>query len=199
MESLETLLEVIYDSEHEIELRAAALWFLGRMQDTDVTEDLLQCLEDPEPMIRAAAARAIGDHGDLEAVKRLCAVLERDWSLEVVEAAAYALGQLGDERAVTPLLRILRDGTLTGDVRGMAAEQLGNLDDERSLKTLTRALADPAPKVRFWAAFALGEMRCADALPMLEQLAVMDHEVVPGWWSVGKAATDAVEKIHAAR
>jgi hypothetical protein len=49
--------------------------------------------------------------------------------------------------------------------------------------------------VRFSAAYALGYLRVDKALPHLERLAETDSTPVPGLWSVGKEAADAVASI----
>ncbi len=194
-DSGDAVVAIFRDEEAEPELRAIALWFIGRLREVNATEALLAMLSDLDPIVRAAAAHSLGDRGEAAAVDPLCAVLAADWSHRVVEAAAYALGQIGDPRAVTPLLRTLRDAGLSGEARGMAAEQLANLHDESTGAALTAALVDPTAKVRFWSAFALGEMGWHGALPILEQLAATDTEQVPGWWSVAKEAADAIDKI----
>ena len=49
-------------------------------------------------------------------------------------AAAEALGQLGDKRAVEPLIAALQDDV--ENVRQAAAEALGQLGDERAVEPL---------------------------------------------------------------
>lgn len=195
-DSEDAVIAIFCDEQAEQDLRAIALWFIGRMREVDATDALLATLADLDPIVRAAAAHSLGDRGEVAAVDELCSMLARDWSHAVVEAAAYALGQIGDPRSVPPLLRTLRDPGLSGEARGMAAEQLANINDESTGAALTAALVDPTAKVRFWSAFALGEMGYTEALPILEQLAATDNEQVPGWWSVSKEAADAVAKIQ---
>lgn len=55
-------------------------------------------------------------------------------------------------------------------------------------------LTDAAPEVRFWAAFSLGTMRARQARAALAGL-VDDDKVLPGWWSVGEEAADALDAI----
>ena len=57
------------------------------------------------------------------------------------------------------------------------------------------ALQAPEPEVRFWSAFALGQLRDRGALPALERLATTDRAVVPGWWAVTEEARDAITAI----
>ena len=47
----------------------------------------------------------------------------------------------------------------------MAAEALADLRDGRAVAPLLAALEDPAAEVRYWAAFALGELGDPQALP----------------------------------
>ena len=61
-------------------------------------------------------------------------------------AVTQALGQLGDERAVEPLIAILRDSD--SGVRVAAAQALGQLRDERAVEPLIVALED-------WTAFSV--------------------------------------------
>jgi hypothetical protein len=74
------------------------------------------------------------------------------------DAAAQALGQLGDARAVEPLLQAL--GDTDWNVRSAAAQALGQLGDARAVEPLAQVLGDarndPFGVARQWAAQALG-------------------------------------------
>jgi len=71
--------------------------------------------------------------------------------------AAWALGALDDQRAVTPLTGSLRD--TDERVREQAAWALGAIGDARALAGLTAALKDSASGVRRQAAWALGAIQ----------------------------------------
>lgn len=70
--------------------------------------------------------------------------------------AAVALGQLGDARAVEPLLEALTD--TEADVRVGVAGALGLLGDLSAVEPLIRALQDEDPGARAAAASALGQL-----------------------------------------
>jgi len=76
---------------------------------------------------------------------------------DVREAAADALGEIGDPRAVEPLIAALGDPD--GDVREAAAEALGTIGDPRAVGPLTAALKDPSGGVRQEAEKALARLR----------------------------------------
>ena len=79
--------------------------------------------------------------------------------------AAWALGALDDQRAVTPLLASLRDADQ--HVREQASWALGALDDGRAVAPLIVALRDASPAVRRQAAWALGAIDDATAVDAL--------------------------------
>jgi HEAT repeat protein len=68
--------------------------------------------------------------------------------------AAWALGALDDQRAVTPLIGSLRDDE--PNVREQAAWALGAIDDATAVDGLVAALTDTDAGVREQAAWALG-------------------------------------------
>jgi len=59
---------------------------------------------------------------------------------QVRQTAARALGEMGDERAVKSLIRVLNDSDEPRIVRRRAAEALGNIGDERAVAPLTKSL-----------------------------------------------------------
>ena len=73
------------------------------------------------------------------------------------EAAAEALGEIGDSRVVEPLVAAL--GDTDDDVREAAAEALGKIGDPRAVDPLTAALNDPDHDVRKEAEKALAKLR----------------------------------------
>jgi HEAT repeat protein len=80
------------------------------------------------PGLRKVDARA----DDLEVRKR--------------QHAAESLGELGDRRAVEPLLQALQDRGEESEVRAAAAEALGKLGDLRAVEGLLRAATERKEK-----------------------------------------------------
>ena len=66
-------------------------------------EGLVAALSDPDPFLRADAARALANWGDADSVPPLIAVL-KDSQLTARWAAIDALGSLRDPRAIAPLI-----------------------------------------------------------------------------------------------
>jgi HEAT repeat protein len=99
---------------------------------------------------------------------------------------------------------VLVDATRPGPVRGQVAEAVAeqlefsdHLDPARmdTEARLIDMLDDPSALVRFWCAFGLGKLRTTAAVPLLRKLKT-DTTSVPGWWTVGEEAADAIETIE---
>ena len=116
-------------------------------------------------------------------------------------AAAYAIGFLGNRRAIPALEKALANKAESRSVRSNAAEALAYLSSNGSIPLLTRQLGDPSKDVRFWCAFALGvagtldRRRAAVAVPSLRRL-LRDHRVVKGFWPVAREAEHAIARIE---
>lgn len=99
------------------------------------------------------------------AVEPLIAVLRTE-SWQVRRHAARALGQIGDTRAVKPLISsLLRDRRR--EVRKAAARSLGQLRDARAAEPLISALRDRVLAVREAAIAALAGMGDSRVVPQL--------------------------------
>jgi HEAT repeat protein len=90
--------------------------------------------------------------------------------------AAEALGDIGDKRAVEPLIKALSDGGQ--EVRESAARALGEIGDKRAVKPLIKALEDEDYSVRAIAAGALGNIGDKRAVePLIKALKDKDFNV----------------------
>ena len=106
------------------------------------------------------------------------------------EEAAEALGQIGDVRAVMPLIRALQDTNENEDFREVAADTLGNLRDARAVEPLIRTLEDASIHVRAAASKALGNIRDVRAVQHLIekiQWKFVDSEDESVWRAAAKA------------
>ncbi len=140
--------------------------------DFEMLVELLQ--EHPEPVIRRAAAAALGRLDDSRAVEPLATALLTDEDSEVRQESAKALRRLRDPEAVSPLIQsLLQDDDLS--VRAEAAAALGALEDERAGQALLETLqSDTSALVREAGAKALGRIRGSNPLAELDAARVDD-------------------------
>lgn len=192
--NLGELYETLSNNGSSNRARAAACWLVGWLGLTEARGSLFSRLEnDADSDVVWEAARALSNLPGT--ARRIEALLQTSNEPERMTAMVWALGNIGERRSVSPLIRILQDTSANPRLRGHAAEALGSCGDRAASQVLIEGLADAAPEVRFWSAFALGELGEERALPDLESLAESDHVRVPGWHSVAVEARDAVSKI----
>lgn len=127
----------------------------GRMADRE-TGTLLELLEFPDQRLRLRAQYALAERGAVTALGELLA----DTEAEVVTRlhALWGLGQIGAEAlAVAPGgLDALAGAPL--ELRAQAARVAGDADWRAVAPTLRAWLSDPSPRIRFFAAQALGSV-----------------------------------------
>ena len=175
----------------------AAAETLGKLGDVRAIAPLIEKLNDRSSTVRRAAAAALeridsswrGSEAARMAVPALLRRLSDD-DESVRWVAAEALGELGDARAVAPLIDRLNDDDY---VRGVASVALSKLGDARAVAPLIDRLADCDPTVRLVAAEALGKFGDAQAVaPLIDRL--VDNVGMYGT-TVREAATAALERI----
>lgn len=100
------LIEEVYHSD-DVQLRASAVYAMGRNCDTAWLTALLAEVTSPEAEIRYEAANACGELGADEAVPHLI-MRTKDEDDQVQEAAVRALGKIGSEEAKQTLNTLTR-------------------------------------------------------------------------------------------
>jgi len=227
--AVEPLIVALKDNDDLV--RSYAAEALGNIGDARAVEPLINSLKDNDSDVRESAAEALGNiewKPPTDYQKAVYLVAMRDWQecvkigADAVEPlivalkdnddlvrsyAAEALGNIGDPRAVEPLINVLKDDNKwwvrekaakalgeIGDaaidplivalkdndigVRENAAEALGEIGDARAVEPLMVALKDNDSRVRFSAAKALGEI--GDLRAVIQLIAALkdnDHLV----------------------
>ncbi len=182
-----------------------AIWWLRLFGRRLAVPPAIALLAHPDSAARSYAALVLGKLGGGRAIRALAEALSGYPDPETREQCAYGLAFSFDERAYEPLLAAYQDPAQPPAVRAQAAEGFANLlgySDRRRRRfrvaaaALIQGLRDPAPEVRFWSAFALGQMRGPAAVPELERLSATDEAMVTGWWTVNLEASDALRCIR---
>jgi HEAT repeat protein len=160
----------------------------------EISEKLLVAsLADSRDDIRRAALRRLGVMWELPAVSQLA-----DEDVEAREAAARALEDLGDQRAVQPLITALQDENSV--MRQLAAERLGELGDAEAVGPLIIALRDEEGAVRWRAVEALGKIGDYRAIESLIG-ALQDEDSAVRWsaaWALCELGGPVVEPLTVA-
>jgi HEAT repeat protein len=195
--SMHDLLARLRDRDSDTDLRRICIWAVGQLRAKSVARDLLAVFDETDPTMYWEAAKSLGFIRSKRVVKPLVDLLYRSTDANMRSAIIYALGLIGDKRALIPLLEVLRDVKGESSVRAHAAEALAFLRRSEAVSSLINSLKDESSEVRFWSAYALGEVGDVRALPELERVALSDHDSLPGWWSISKEATNAIEAIRA--
>jgi len=163
---------------------------LSHIQSPDVV-DFMQMfgLTDGNPVVRGAAALALGTLGNSRYIRELSRLL-RDPDVEVRWRTAWALWRLKDPASKASAENVLRDADPR--VRMFAARALGEMGDETSADSLAPLLEDSDWRVRNEAAAAIGKIGKNDGVIDLlaGRLSVEPHELVL------RTELEALGKIH---
>jgi hypothetical protein len=145
----------------------------------------------------------VKDGGRIDNVKDLESLIQllKDDDMGVRCEAVDALGDIGDPRAVEPLIIVLKEGYLKGptkeqydsdpEVRSRAADALAKIGDSRAVESLINALKDDDEEVRADVAEALGVIGDNRAIEALKILSKEDVEFVQ------MSAEKAIKRIKA--
>lgn len=132
----------------------AVLWYRPHDQVLDISRRLLTSGEAKERVLGAHILSSAESIPPDESLALLLPLLEVDQDAEVLGAIGFALGQIGDPRAIAPLSQ-LKDH-LDAEVRYGVVQGLLSHEDDQAVAILTELSADPDVKVRNWTTFGLG-------------------------------------------
>jgi len=158
--------------QEEVAARKVIIGLLGKLGHAAAVNVLTQQLKQRSEDVRGAAAKALGQIGDLRAVPALIATLKGDKKKRVRAETATSLGLLRAKDAVIPLIRAL-DASKESKrwVRRSAAEALGLIGDSQAQEPLMNALNDKEKVVRVAAMFGLYKLGQTRGLRHLEERA----------------------------
>lgn len=150
----EALLEKTARSSENLLARLHGIWGLGQIARRNGRPQslLIELLSDPQPEVRAQAAKVLGDTPSDSALHALIGRLG-DQEPRVRFFAAIALGNLGNPQAVEPLLALL-EATQETDPYLRHAAVMG-LYGSASAEELTQHIAHKSPAVRMGVLLAL--------------------------------------------
>ena len=188
------------------EVRATAAKALAEIGDERAVEPLVQVLKDQNIEVREAAEEALakikGKYPEVKDVsiskeeepkkkipsradvRRLAAKKDLEGLIEALgygdefsgSDAADALGEMGDARAVEPLIQALQDNNNQPVLRNSAALALGEISDLRAVEPLIQAFYKD-PDVRWNAGEAVGKMGELGVKPLIQALKNKDSDI----------------------
>lgn len=159
-------------------IRASGVFALYRINSPEALKEVRSALDDSSTMVRVAATRVLGLSRNQEAVDKLIEIVQND-NPSAQRQAATALGQIGDKRAVSALLKT-SEVSRHRLVEHAIIYALINLKAARPLKD---ALTHASYNVRKTALIALDQMDGAplhksELVPFLES----EHRIL---WETG--------------
>ena len=156
--AVESLIKVL-DEDVGVYVKVSIIKSLGILEDNRAVEPLMKTLNVSfNEEVREEAVRTLGKLGDTRAVPLLIKELryeDFDYIGSAI-ASAEALGKLGDNSSVEPLLQALGDPVW--HLRAQAAKSLGILGDKGSVSELLNHLGENFPNVRLAAAQSLSDI-----------------------------------------
>ncbi|MEE8574692.1 MAG: HEAT repeat domain-containing protein [Thermodesulfobacteriota bacterium] len=189
------LIATIKNTGEDDSVRADALYNLPRYKDTEVNALIVRMIDDEAPDVRRRALSAVSmrpqryreEEGLAEALMRR---LKAERYLELI-SAIQTLARLGEEKAVEPIIGILKGEFIIENernrnyVRIEAVKTLGEFGDKRALAPLIDILADRKVSVslRVEVASALVEIGDPAAIQPIEAFL---KEVTPNYRAIVK-------------
>lgn len=161
-ENVTALLETI---DKDFSLTGVTVSALEQIDDSAILPCLLDTLGDENANLRWIAASVLGNLKNPLAVPRLLEVVRYDADTGVKRISIEALGQIGDRRALLPLLDLLKQ--LDNVILQTVIWSLGRLRESAITPNLLNFLKHPNWNVAEITAWALGEFKSREALPFL--------------------------------
>ena len=143
VEATETLLEK-FNRLRADEARGYVAVGLGLMNAREAIEDIQKVVRESKyrPDLLKQAAISLGLLGDKALVPHLITMLSEAKSLATQAAVSTALGFIGDQRSIDPLVEMLGNEDITPTARGFAAVALGIVADKELLPWNTKIALD---------------------------------------------------------
>lgn len=141
-------------NDDEASVRVAAAEKLGVCGERSLAY-LARAQADDAPEVREAVATAYGDLSNASVIPWLVEVGNDDQDRTVKEAAVAALGAIGSDEAIDPLLEFIAKGP--PQVRRRAIAAITVFDDPRIEPAIERAAFDRNPGVREAAEMVVGK------------------------------------------
>ena len=130
------LIEALEDDSNNVRNGAAAV--LGRIQDTQAIDRLCRLLKSKHPSDRNSAIKALENIASPTSTENIIEAL-KDKDRDVRRTSLRALGAIGDARALTPLMNILK---INKDDREYAYEAIGKIC-KKSVSKESKEIAEP--------------------------------------------------------
>jgi HEAT repeat protein len=131
---------------------------------TDRREILLKLLKDPDREVSAAAAAALERLEEIRSIDEVLLQLKKGALVEKVRAI-YALGEIGGEKVISPLVYCA--SRPEDDLKGAAIDALGKTANRAAIPVLLDKLKDGNSGIRARAIRALGQFRDNTLIPSL--------------------------------
>lgn len=191
--AVEPLISICMDQNELLHVRKKAINALGELKDERAVEPLIKLLssgeklEPDETEINSVSeAFSLMFSRALETIKdaytdgyKLINMVAEDGN-DLRSDIISTLGDLGDRRAVNPLVTSLTDAK--SDVRRCSAEALGKLGDREAVEALIITLEkDENTSVRADAAIALGQIGDRQAVNSLIAALSNEHDMIRGF------------------
>lgn len=150
------LLNDLYYTSPDFNVRAMCVSFLTELApDGEPPKPLLDALSDPEPGVVLAGIFALTYFPNPHALEPLCIFIDSSINVLFAESAMSQLGQIGDERAVPTLARVLLDIDNKFDQSfGTAAIALAGCGN-KGFEVLEKAVTHNDARIRFAAVVGL--------------------------------------------
>lgn len=148
-------------------VRAFSLHILGSLKDPGFLPILLSGIRDGDKLVRAQAASALADMGDVAIIPLLDALGDGDWKVRYRTAEALGRMNTSNRDVCESLIRSLHDEK--DHVRYMAAKSLGGAGGQDVVIPLAERLSDENEFVRRIAAVSLGRIGGERAISALSR------------------------------
>ncbi len=175
------------DTGAEMDLRVEAAVAAGRLGDARVIRELAALTKNREVALREAAVWALGQTRSAKATDALVAALG-DTRLSVHALACVGLGRVGDRRALDKAAEVVRDKARAPEVRAACAYALGVARSDPHASALVELLGAGNDDAQVKAAWALGRIGDAKAVPALVRAIFTRRQAIrdAALWALGR-------------